>query len=103
VWELVHSDVKADASTGSASWTATYLYGGKRRVVNRVKSKFTFGDDGLIATEVDDFDFYAWSSQALGLPGKLLGWTASMQRTVQGKARGQLDAYVAKHPTPASS
>jgi len=103
VWELVHSDVTADERTGSASWTATYLYGGKRRVVNRIKSKFTFGDDGRIATEVDDFDFHAWTSQALGWTGVLLGWTGFFQRQVQAKARGQLDAYIAKHPAAAAS
>jgi ketosteroid isomerase-like protein len=43
-------DAHADAQAGAARWIATYTFGTTgRRVVNRVRSDFRFGDDGLIA------------------------------------------------------
>ena len=41
---------------------------------NDVRARFRFAD-GLIAEHDDAFSFYAWSRQALGAAGLLLGWT----------------------------
>jgi ketosteroid isomerase-like protein len=85
----------ADESTGSARWIATYTFGQTgRKVVNDVSSAFTFSG-GLIATQVDAFDFHRWAGQALGLQGKLLGGTGFLKKAVQGKARAGLDAFLA--------
>ena len=91
--ELVSRD--ADDVAGSAHWLAHYRFAQTDRpVVNDVRSQFTFAD-GLIATQVDDFDFYRWSRQALGLPGLLAGWTPMLKGDVQRKARAGLDKYLA--------
>jgi hypothetical protein len=98
-FSLTFSDVAADASSGSSKWIAHYLFGPhEHKVVNHVTSNYTFDKDGKILTQVDTFDFWAWSSQAIGLPGRLLGWTSFLQRKVQAQARGQLDAWMAKNP-----
>jgi ketosteroid isomerase-like protein len=92
--ELVSRD--ADASVGTAHWVARYRFAQTGRpVVNDVLSRFRFAD-GLIAEQVDEFDFYRWSRQALGPPGALLGWTPLLRRSVQRKARAGLDAFLAK-------
>ena len=65
-----------------------------RQVVNDVHSRFRFVD-GLIAEQVDEFDFHRWSRQALGLNGLLLGWTPMLRRNVQRQARAGLDKYLA--------
>lgn len=86
---------QADDSTGSARWIATYTFAQTgRTVVNDVRSRFRFAD-GLIVDQVDTFDFHRWAGQALGLQGKLLGWTPFLRKAVQGKARAGLDAYMA--------
>ena len=51
--------------------------------------------DDLIAEHHDDFNFYAWSRQALGATGLLLGWTPIVKGTVQKKAAGLLAKYTA--------
>lgn len=92
------SDVQADEATGAARWVATYTFSQTRRPVrNRVDAAFTF-EDGLIRTHRDRFSFWAWSRQALGAPGLLLGWTPGLRTTVARRAASTLDAYIARHP-----
>lgn len=90
--DLVSRD--AQESAGTAHWIAHYRFAQTGRpVVNDVHSRFTFAD-GLIAEQVDDFDFRRWSRQALGLPSLLLGWTPMFRSSVQSKARAGLDKYL---------
>jgi len=91
--ELISRD--ADDSAGSAHWLAHYTFGQTgRRGGNDVRSQFRFSA-GLITAQVDDFDFYGWSRQALGMPGLLLGWTPLLRGSVQRRARAELDAFLA--------
>ncbi|HET7842998.1 MAG TPA: nuclear transport factor 2 family protein [Xanthomonadales bacterium] len=86
------SDVEADALTGAANWVAHYTYSGTgRHVVNRIHAQFRFRD-GAIAEHVDQFNLWKWASQAIGLPGTLLGWTPM----VRGKIRRQAAAALAR-------
>jgi ketosteroid isomerase-like protein len=83
-----------DAS--SAHWRATYTFTQTgRQVVNDVHASFVFAD-GLIAEHTDEFSFWHWSRQALGLPGLLLGWTPLLRRATQRKARASLDQFLAR-------
>jgi hypothetical protein len=87
----------ADAAQGSAHWDAHYRFSGTGRLVdNSIDAAFTFGPDGLILTHRDRFDFWRWSRQALGTPGTLLGWTPLLRAKVRGKARGNLDRFLAR-------
>lgn len=89
--ELVSCE--AGETSGSARWIATYTFAQTgRKVVNDVRSRFVFRD-GLIAEQVDEFDFHRWAGQALGLSGKLLGGTPIIRNAVRGKARAGLDAF----------
>ena len=95
---VTHSSVTADAASGSAHWEAAYTFGATGRPVhNVVEAGFTF-EDGLIRTHTDRFDFWAWSRQALGLPGALLGWTPFLRSKVRSEAARRLDRYVERHP-----
>ena len=79
-------------------WVARYTFTKTgRSVVNRVRSQFGF-QDGLIFAQRDGFDFWAWTRQALGLKGALLGWTRLMQNTVRKQARMGLEAFMTKQP-----
>jgi ketosteroid isomerase-like protein len=82
----------ADDATGTAHWIATYTFGDTgRKVVNDIRATFAFRD-GLIVRHVDDFSFWTWSRQALGLPGVLLGWTPLLRRKVSSGALERLRA-----------
>lgn len=86
---------QADETAGTARWIATYTFAQTgRKVVNDVQSRFRFSD-GLIAEQVDVFDFHRWAGQALGAQGKVLGWTPFLRKAVQAKARAGLDAFMA--------
>jgi ketosteroid isomerase-like protein len=87
---------QADDTTGTAHWIATYTFPQTgRKVVNDIRATFRFAD-GRIAEHTDVFDFYAWSRQALGPVGLLLGWTPILRNKVRGQARARLDAFLAE-------
>ena len=96
-WSLSHSDVTSKGNTGTAHWDAHYRFSATGRLVtNHVDTTMVFNTDGLIASQVDTFDFWAWSRQALGPPGLLLGWTPFLKSKVQGQANANLKKYLAK-------
>ena len=66
------------------------------QVLNRIDARFEFDADQLITHHHDRFDFPAWSRQALGLPGWLLGWTPWLRHKVQAQAAGHLRRFLDK-------
>lgn len=87
------SGVHADAMNGSADWNAWYTFSTTKRAVhNIVHSQFRFAD-GLIIEQVDDFDFWRWSRQALGPIGAILGWSPLLRNKVRATARDSLDRF----------
>ena len=63
---------------------------------NKIDAAFTFDGNGLIATHRDRFDFWAWSRQALGTPGLLLGWSPFLRNKVRATAAGNLQRFLTK-------
>jgi SnoaL-like domain len=97
-WRLDASGIQADATAGRAHWEAHYRFSATGRLVhNRIEGRFSFNTDGLITRHVDRFDFWAWSRQALGTPGLLLGWTPFLQAKVQRQAAAKLQTFLAKN------
>ncbi|MDP3356858.1 MAG: nuclear transport factor 2 family protein [Polaromonas sp.] len=96
VWKLEYSDIQADANSGQAHWEAWYRFSATGRMVhNVIDGRFTFNREGLIATHRDRFDFWAWSRQALGTPGLLLGWTPFLRAKVRATAAANLQKFMA--------
>ena len=95
-WSLQASDIAADATAGRAHWQARYRFGATGRLVhNRIDALFVFDAQGQIERHHDRFDFGAWAAQALGLPGRLLGWTPWLRRRVQAQAETGLRRFLA--------
>lgn len=95
--EIELAEHAAEGDTGSARWIARYTFTRSGRpVVNDVRASFRFGPDGLIREHTDDFNFYRWARQALGLSGLLLGWTPIVKGGVRKQARASLDAFIAE-------
>jgi len=92
---------RADATTGTAHWIARYTFTQTGRpVTNDVQATFRFRD-GLIAEHDDRFSFHAWARQALGPTGLVLGWTPLLRAKVRGRARANLDRFMAsRSPGP---
>ncbi len=92
--ELIEHE--AGEETGSARWQAHYTFAETGRpVFNDIRASFRFAD-GLIVEHRDEFDFYRWSRQALGLPGLLLGWTPIIRNAVRKKAGARLEQFIAR-------
>jgi len=77
---------RAEPDRGEVAWTARYLFGGKRPVVNAITSDVLFRS-GQIVEQTDRFDFHRWAGQALGAPGRALGGFDWFRRSVARKAR----------------
>ncbi|MDP3798956.1 MAG: nuclear transport factor 2 family protein [Polaromonas sp.] len=98
VWKLVYSGIETDAHSGKAHWEAQYRFSATGRMVhNVIDGAFEFNEQGLITRHRDRFDFWAWSRQALGMPGLLLGWTAFLRRKVRAQAVANLQEYLTSH------
>lgn len=90
------SNVRADASSGSADWQAWYTFTSTGRPVhNVIHADFLLADD-LIMRHVDTFDFWRWARQALGPIGLLLGWSPIVRRKVRAQAAQALDRFVSR-------
>ena len=86
-WKLVTSDITAR----SAHWDAHYIFSASGRpVLNRIDAEFEFDKRGLIVKHRDRFDFWAWSRQALGASGWLLGWSPFLRKKVRAQAAANL-------------
>lgn len=92
-WKLEVSQV----TDRSAHWDAHYLFSATgRHVLNRIDANFAFDAGGLIVNHRDRFDFWAWSRQALGAPGVLLGWTPFLRNKVRAQASANLKRFLEK-------
>lgn len=94
--DIIFSDVQADEKKGSVHWEAKYPFSKTgRRVHNKIDAMFAF-KDGKIIKHTDKFDLWKWSSMALGLPGKMLGWSPFMKNKIRQQSRGLLEKYMSK-------
>lgn len=93
-FSLTFKNIEANENAGSADWIATYTFSAtNRKVINQVKANFVF-ENNKILRHTDDFDFYKWSRQALGLSGLLLGWTSFLKSKVRRTALKGLEEYM---------
>ena len=92
---VTHTVATTTDASAEASWVAEYTFSATgRQVRNEVTARMKL-KDGKIVEHIDSFGFWKWSSQALGLPGKLLGWTPFMKHKVQSEARKKLSTFQA--------
>ncbi len=92
-FSLVFDGIRADDQRGEAHWVATYTFSKTgNTVINDIRAHFTFRD-GKIASHVDTFSLWRWSTQALGLKGRLLGWTPLVQNVIRQQAKKGLADY----------
>src|SRR5258706_8908521 len=79
-------EIKANDSKGSAHWEAWYTFSATGRPVhNKIDAHFEFRDKKIFRHR-DAFEFYTWPSEALGLTGRLLGWSSFLRQRVRQNA-----------------
>ncbi len=93
---VTYEIISSDGDTHKVRWDARYTFTGTgQQVHNKVLATLVV-KDGKITKHTDQFSFWRWSRQALGVPGLLLGWTPVLQKKVQNRARKSLEAYMAQ-------
>ncbi len=93
-FDLSFTSIEADDQVGRAHWEAHYDFSATgRRVHNKIDAKVEF-HDGKIIRHTDTFDFWKWSSMALGPVGILLGWTPLLRKKVQKQAAERLARFM---------
>lgn len=92
--------LQEDECSGSCEWHARYTFTGTGRSVhNVIRSEFVL-QDNLIVNQRDRFGFWRWSRQALGMPGRLLGWSPVLRHKVRRSARAALARHMARMKSP---
>lgn len=92
---LEFNNIQTAENGVTAEWIARYTFSATgNKVVNKVKASFVI-KDGKIVKHTDNFNFYNWAKQALGVPGLLLGWTPYLKNKVRNKAKANLARYEA--------
>ncbi len=87
-------NIMANEKSGSAQWTATYIFSTTgNNVVNNITANFEF-ENGKIIKHIDTFSFYKWSKQALGLTGFLLGWPSFVKNKVKKEGMKALQDFM---------
>jgi len=96
---VTFSDIREVDGKVTARWEAVYPFSKKGRVVtNKVVASFSFLEEKIIL-HTDDFNFHAWASMALGMPGKLFGWTSFLKNKVRSQSLRMLERYSQKKMT----
>jgi len=87
-------NVSANEKSASAEWMAVYTFSATgKKIVNHIKSNFII-EQGKIAKHIDQFNFYDWAKQALGISGLLLGWTSFVKNKIRRAAMKNLDDFM---------
>lgn len=95
--EITFDGVKEDGDYVYAHWEAIYTFSAtKRKVHNKIDARFKFEGEKVIE-HIDTFSFWRWSSQALGAPGIVLGWTPLIRKRVREQANNTLTDFIAKN------
>ena len=95
---VTHQILEETEKGARVAWTARYNFSQTGRpVVNEVVATRDYAG-GRIVRHRDDFDFWRWSRQALGLKGLLFGRTPFLQHKVQAYGRKGLDAFLGSKP-----
>ena len=96
-FSIEFSNVKADGKTATAHWDAYYTFSRTgNKVINKIDASFEI-ENGKIVKHTDNFNFYKWSKQALGITGLLLGWTDVIKNKIQTTAKENLNQFISKN------
>lgn len=95
---VTHRILDEAGDTIRVAWVARYTFSRTGRPVRNCITATLQVEGGLIRTHQDRFSFWAWSRQAFGPSGLLLGWTPWFRAKVRAEALRALARYRAQAP-----
>ena len=95
--EIEFHTIIGDNEIAQCVWEAKYKFSKTKNEVHNIIHATMHFKDGLIINHKDEFNLWRWSSMALGLPGKLLGWSPFIKNKIRKTAMGSLDHYESNH------
>ena len=99
-FSLTYGNIRElDEEYCTCDWVANYTFSRTgRKVINQIRANMRFAG-GRIIEHSDAFSLHTWSTQALGLTGKLFGWNSFFQRKIKNQAKRNLMKFMeAKQP-----
>jgi len=95
VWRLEHSGIQPAATAARPiGERALPLQRHRPHGAQHHRCRVQLNDQGLVVKHRDSFNFWHWSSQALGTPGLLLGWSPMLRNKVRTTAAGNLTKFM---------
>lgn len=92
-----HRILESTDTVVRTNWIATYTFSATgNKVRNDIEATMTFRDNKIVDHR-DRFDMWKWSSQALGIPGKLFGWSPPLRSKVRTTAKEHLATFQSTH------
>lgn len=96
-FRIEFSHISSEGKFVYAHWDAYYTFSKTgNKVINKIDATFEI-ENGQIVKHTDNFNFYTWAKQALGMTGLLLGWTDVMKNKIQAGAEENLEKFMAKN------
>lgn len=87
-------NIKETKNGATAEWDAWYTFSATgNKVHNQIEASFVIAN-GKIVKHTDQFSFYKWAKQALGLTGLLLGWTHFLKNKISATAKKKLETFM---------
>ncbi|MBL8018322.1 MAG: nuclear transport factor 2 family protein [Leptospirales bacterium] len=91
---LTYGNIKADDTSGQAHWEPVYSFAKTgNKIHNIIDARFEF-KDGKIIKHRDTFSLWRWAGMALGLSGKLMGWSSGVQNKIRAEAATGLEMFI---------
>lgn len=89
--------IESEGKAYSARWKAQYTYiPTGRKITNNIKANFVI-TKGKIVKHKDEFNFYRWIIQALGMKGLLFGWSPSVKKQIRKQATRSLLLFMKRN------
>ncbi len=93
-FSLTFHFLKKDDEYVTYKWIANYTFSKTgKRVTNNITA-YILVQNNLIVELTDEFSFYTWCRQALGLTGLLFGRSSVIKNKVRKNARKNLEAFI---------
>jgi hypothetical protein len=91
---IEHTVLESGPKHVIVNWIARYNFSKTGRpVANNITTRMDIENNSIVLQK-DTFDLYAWSKQALGIQGYLLGWTSFMQNKIRATAQENLKTFM---------